>query len=213
MHLALVFVDVLDGDDAAGDFAVEIDDRGGSQAYPCSGAIVVIAKVLSRGDGLSVHDGFGEWFFLRLVRSAAGIVCAGLSTIVVDQGRRRDDGAKNIVCAGIAHDDVTIGGVGDDDTDGGRFEDGLEAGFAAAQSFVGSFVVVDVFEVAVPADDFAFFVPSRGSANPHPPPFAIAAADAVFNVEELAGTKGSFPGSEGCLTIVGVKGADPACSQ
>ena len=59
MHLALVFVDVLDGDDAAGDLAVEIDDRSGGYAYPCTGAIVVIAKVLSRGDGSSVHDGFG----------------------------------------------------------------------------------------------------------------------------------------------------------
>src|SRR5260370_12533311 len=120
MHFALVFVDVLNGDDAAGDFAVEIDDRGGGEAYPCTGAIVVIAEVLSRGEGLSVHDGFGEWVFLRLVRSAAGIVCAGLSTIVVDQGRKRGDGAKNIVCEGVAHDDGTIRGCGDDDTGGDR---------------------------------------------------------------------------------------------
>src|SRR5207248_3280177 len=95
---------------------------------------------------------------------------------------------------------------------GGRLEDGLQACFAAAQSFFGVFVFVDVFEGAVPADGFAVFVAPRGGAGSHPPPFTVAAADAVLNVEKLAGAKGFFPRSERVLTVVGMKGANPSLS-
>ena len=144
--------------------------------------------------------------------NACGGVGAGFPTVVVDESERRDDAAKNVFCAGIAHDDVTVRRVGDDDTDGSRFEDGLEACFAAAQSFFGLIAVVDIFEGAVPSDDFAVLVPSRGSAGPHPAPFTIAAADAVLNVKDLAGAQSFFPGSKRGLTVVGMNSTDPALS-
>ena len=120
---------------------------------------------------------------------------------------------KNLFCAGIAHDDATVRGVGDDDADGGGVEDGLQACLAAAQSLFGFVAVVDVFEGAVPADDLAVLVASRGSASPHPSPFAVVAADAVLNVERLAGAEGLFPCSESRLTVVGVKSADPTLPE
>jgi hypothetical protein len=108
---------------------------------------------------------------------------------------------------------VAIGGVGDNDTDGGGVEDGLEAGLALAQGFFSSFVVVDVFKCAVPTDDLAVFAPSRGGACSHPSPFRIVAANAVLGVEEFAGTKSFFPRSESRLKVVGVKSTNPTLSQ
>ncbi len=76
------------------------------------------------------------------------------------------------ICFGarVAHDDAAVGGVGDDDADGDGVEDGLKAGFASAEGLFGFFVVVDVFECAVPADDLSVFVSARGGARAHPAP-------------------------------------------
>jgi hypothetical protein len=49
LHLALVFVDVLDGDDASRDLAIVIEDGGGAEADPCTGSIVVIADFPEAG--------------------------------------------------------------------------------------------------------------------------------------------------------------------
>jgi hypothetical protein len=120
---------------------------------------------------------------------------------------------EDIVGARVAHDDAAVGSVCDNDTDGGCVEDGVEASFASAESFFGFFVILDVFKGAVPTNDFAVFVSSRGGACSHPTPITIAAVDTVLNVEQLAGTKHFFPCFECRKDIVGMEGANPAFAQ
>src|SRR5205814_10529868 len=116
-----------------------------------------------------------------------------VAAIGVDEGEGRDRAAEKLFRAGIADHYVASRCVGDDDTDGCRLEDSLQACFAAAEGFLRFFVVVNIFEGAIPAHDFAVFVATRGSAGPHPAPLAIAAADSVLDVQEFAGAKGFLP--------------------
>ena len=126
LHLALVFVDVLDGDDASRDFAIMIEDGGGAEADPCTGSIVVIAEILSWANGSSVHNGIGERTFLRLDFATSGSVRDRVSTVIVDHSGGSDGGAKDVLGARVAHDDPSVRSVGYDDADWDGVEDCLK---------------------------------------------------------------------------------------
>jgi hypothetical protein len=103
---------------------------------------------------------------------------------------------KDVLGARVAHDNASIGGVGDNDADRDGIEDCLKASFAAAQVFQCFFVVVDVFEGSVPTSNFSFLVSARRGACPHPAPDSVTATYAVFNIKQITGAKRFFPCSE-----------------
>ena len=102
---------------------------------------------------------------------------------------------------------------GDEDADGDGAEDGMESGFAAAECFFGFFIVVDVLEGAVPADDFSLGIATGGGACAHPAPDSVEATDAVLDIDGISGAQGFFPCLEGWKKIVGMKGTGPACAE
>ena len=143
----------------------------------------------------------------------AGSVGAGFPTVVVDESEGSDGAAKNLFCAGIAHDDVAVRGVGDDDADGGASKMAWRR--ASLRRRASSAFLWSSMSSRVPYQ--RMILPSssrRGAARAlihrHS---QSCAADAVLNVEGFAGAKGFFPRSESGLTVVGVKCADPALSR
>ena len=65
LHLAFFFVDVLNGDDAAGDFAVGSTTGRRDEADPGAGAVAVVTKIFAGTKVFTVHDGVGERSFRR----------------------------------------------------------------------------------------------------------------------------------------------------
>ncbi len=62
----------MDGDDAPGDLAVVIDDRGSAEADPCAGAVAVLVENFLRWRGFAVQDSAGEWILFGFQESAVG---------------------------------------------------------------------------------------------------------------------------------------------
>lgn len=126
----------------------------------------------------------------------------------------RDDGAaEDLFRLRIAFDDAAAGGFGDDEADGNGVEDGLETGFTGAQSLLGFFAVVDVFDGAVPAKNLTAFCATRCCACSHPAPEAVAAANTIFDIDGLAGVERDVPLGEGRPDVVGVKDPDPTVAE
>jgi len=152
-----------------------------------------VTKILVRPKDFTAHDGVGERVLAVLVDVFAVGVGVGLCAEVVDKRRGSDYGAENIFCAGIAHNDVAVGCLCDDETDRHGVEDCLEASFAALESFNSPFVVVYIFDGAVPARDFSVLVPAWGSAGSHPAPSALAAQNTVLGVIDFSGADRLVP--------------------
>ena len=85
------------------------------------------------------------------------------------------------------------GRLRDEDAYGDGVEDGPQKGFAFAESLLGFFAVVDIFDGAVPADDFAGGIAAWRCAGAHPAPDPVAAANAKFDIDGNASSHGIFP--------------------
>jgi hypothetical protein len=142
-----------------------------------------------------------------------GRLWRGRREVVVDGCGGNHESAEDLFGARIAGGDMAVGGFGDENADGDGTEDGVEAGFAAAEGFFGFFVVVDIFEGSVPTDDFALGIAAGGGACAHPPPGTVEATDAVLDINGSAGAEGFFPRFEGGKKIVRVEGLCPTCAK
>ena len=132
LHLALFQVDVLDGDDTAGDFAVDVEDGRSCEADPRPGSVVKIAEVLSGADGLSIHDD-----------GAKDVFCTGIT---------QDD-----ALVGIEDHAVGFGGSWDLRSE---FDGMTVVVFAFDQGLFDQFAPGDIDEREGHADDFIDFVAS-----------------------------------------------------
>ena len=144
--------------------SIGIEDWNGGQADPCACSIVVAAKIFVGAERFAAHDGVGERE-LGVFDAVGGVKeCFALCAEVIDQSGRRDDGTKNVFCARVAHDDIAVRGLGDDEANRHGVEDRTETSFATTQSLFGPFVAVDIFHGTVPTRDLSVFVASRGRA-------------------------------------------------
>jgi hypothetical protein len=153
LGLSFFFVDVLNGDDAADDLVIVRANRGGADAKPRFGAVATLEENLFGVGGLALKDGAGEGILMGLYRVVIGTGGTCLP-VFLDWLGMDDWVSKDILGTGIAHDDASFRGLGDDDADGDGIENSLESRLAAAQGLYGFFVVVDVFQGPVPSDDF-----------------------------------------------------------
>jgi hypothetical protein len=64
LHFAFVLVDVLNGDDAAGDISLLVDDGSDAEADPCTSSVLVSTEAFDRAEGTALHHRVCQWSLL-----------------------------------------------------------------------------------------------------------------------------------------------------